>query len=152
MALFRTDSGTANLGNDYAGLIETTLAAVYHHSRHFARLTSAPLHVTGGAAASPGILRRIASIWRRPVISMENAGAALGAAVAGTQALFKSTGREFDVEEFSLRLLKRGIEIQPLSEDVAAFHAPGGFLAKFAAEEAKLIEAYPLVKKRRQED
>jgi hypothetical protein len=60
------------LDNDYSGLIETTLAAVYYHSRPFSKLTAGPLYVTGGATASREIIRRISGIWNRPVIRMEN--------------------------------------------------------------------------------
>jgi xylulokinase len=132
-----------NLGSDYAGLIETTLSSVYCHSKHFTRTTDEPLFVTGGASHSPGILQRIASIWNRPVVSIENCGAALGAAVAGIKAFRKSAGEDFDVKQFSLNLLHRGMEIQPLPEGVSAFHHPGGFLDKLAEEEAKLLQANP---------
>ncbi len=142
-ALTRVDS-PANLYNDYAGLIETSLSAVYWHSRHFARSAAGPLYVTGGASRSPGVLRRIAAIWRRPVVCIENAGASLGAAVAGVSALNKSKGRDFNVEEYCTNLLKRDIEIQPRPEDVSAFHDPGGFLTRFAAQEAKLLKDHPL--------
>jgi|WetSurMetagenome_2_1015567.scaffolds.fasta_scaffold23039_2 xylulokinase len=133
----------ANLGGDYSGLIETTLSAVYYYSRHFTR-NAGPLFVTGGASRSPGILRRIAAIWNRPVISIENAGASMGAAVSGISALYKSKGKHFDVKQYSLNLQKRKMEIQPRPEDVSSFHDAEGFLKKFAAEETRLLKANPI--------
>ena len=141
--LVRVRNATPNLGTDYAGLIETALAAVHHHSRGFARETAEPLYVTGGATNSPGIMRRISAIWNRQVIPVEKGGAALGAAVAGAYAFFKSEGEEIDIEQLSANLLRRGGAIQPRPEDVSAIHGPGGYLDKFAVEEAKLIAAHP---------
>ena len=142
--LVRTGDAPPGLGRDYSGLIETSLAAVYYHSKDFAGETGAPLYVTGGATGSPGIMRRVSGIWKRPVIQVEKAGAALGAAIAGVSAFFKSEREEFDVEQFSASILKRGEVIQSRPEDVSIFHRSGGYLDKFAAEEAKLIKAHPL--------
>lgn len=141
--LVRAKNVTPHFGADYAGLIEATLAAVYHHSRDFGRETTEPLYVTGGATNSPGIMRRISAIWNRPVVPVEKGGAALGAAVAGAYGFFRSEGEEIDVEQFVANLLKRKEPIQPRPEDVAALHSPGGYLDKFATEEAKLIAAHP---------
>ena len=141
--LVRVRNVTPNLGNDYAGLIETALAAVYHHSRGFARETAEPLYVTGGATNSLGIMRRVSAIWNRQVIPVEKGGAALGASVAGAYAFLKFGEEEIEIERFSANLLIRGRAIQPKPEDVSAFHGPGGYLDKFAAEEAKLIAAHP---------
>lgn len=142
--LVRIRKATPNPGTDYAGLIETTLAAVYHHSRGFARETAEPLYVTGGARNSPGIMRRVSAIWQRQIIPVEKGGAALGAAVAGASAFFKSEGKEIDIEQFGANLLSRGETIELRSEDVSAIHGPGGYLDEFAAEEAKLIARHPL--------
>jgi xylulokinase len=144
-ALTRIGS-SASLGQDYSGLIETTLAALYYHSKHFARSTTEPLYVTGGASRSPGIIRRIAAIWNRPAISIEKAGASMGAAVAGISALHKAKNEKFDVSKFSDNLLRKGKEVQPQPGDVSAFHNAGGFLDKFAEEEAKLLKANPVEK------
>ena len=143
-ALVRVRKATPNLGTDYAGLIETTLAAVYHHSAGFARETTKPLYVTGGARNSPGIMRRVSAIWQRPIIPVEKGGAALGAAAAGVSAFFKSEEEEVDIEQFCANLLSRGETIQLRPDDVSAIHGPGGYLNKFAAEEAKLIATHPL--------
>jgi xylulokinase len=128
------------LGTDYAGVIESSLAAVYYHSRGFSRETGEPLYVTGGARNSPEILRRVAAIWRRPVIPVVGGGAALGAAVAGAMALPKSEGKQADVERFvDKNILGRGQEIFPRDEDIQSFHRPGGYLERFAIAESRLI-------------
>jgi len=132
------------LGGDYAGIIETTLAAVYVHSKGFTRDTDEPLYVTGGATDSPGIMRRVAAIWNRNAIPMEKGGAALGAAVAGVQAYCKATGEPFDVEEYSQKILQRREAIKPRREDVEAYHGAGKYLDKFAAEEERLIQMHPV--------
>ncbi len=120
-----------SLGADYAGLIETTLASVYYHSQGFTRETSQPLYVTGGAGSSREIIRRVAAIWNRPVVPLDEGGAALGAAIAGAHALLKPWQK--------LEFVKSRQPIQPRPEDVAAFHRPGGFLDIFVKEEAKLL-------------
>lgn len=141
--LVRVEHATPSLGTDYAGLIETALAAVYHHSRGFARETTEPLYVTGGATNSRGIMRRISAIWNGHIIPVEKGGAALGAAVAGAYAFLKSEGEVVDIEQFGVNFLRRGETIQPRPEDVSAIHGSGGYLDKFAVEEAKLIATHP---------
>ena len=78
-----TDSDTPNLAEDYTGVIETSLAAVYVYSQVFTKQTQDPLFVTGGAIDSPQIMRRVAGIWNRPVVPVEKGGAALGAGSSG---------------------------------------------------------------------
>lgn len=142
--LVRIGDYTGSLASDYPGLVESSLAAVYYHSRDFSKPIKAPLYVTGGAINSPGIICRVAAIWNRPVALMGKGGAALGAAVAGVSAFAKSTGEKFNVEDFSAAVLPRGDTIEPIKENVAAFHSSGGYLDRFAEEEARLIEKYPL--------
>ena len=142
--LIRIGKDTGDLVGDYSGLVESSLAAVYYHSKSFSKLATTPLYITGGATSSLGVMRRIAAIWDRPVALSGKGGAALGAAVAGVSAYMKSTGEKFNVEDFSTAVLPRGKIIDPIKEDVAAFHSQGGYLDRFAAEEARLIEKYPL--------
>ena len=130
------------LGTDYAGLVEASLTSVYHHSRDFSGKTAAPLYITGGAAGSPEIMRRIAAIWGRPVTPVEKGGAALGAAVAAAYAFFRSGGEELDIERFCAALLSRGETVEPRREDISAVHGPGGYLERFAIEEGRLIAAH----------
>jgi xylulokinase len=142
--LARVNVHSPSLASDYAGIVESGLATVYYHSRGFSRPSGEPLHITGGATSSPGIMCRVAAIWNRPVALTGKGGAALGAAVAGVSAYFKSRGEKFNVEDYSSAVLPRGSIIEPQKDDVAAFHCPGGYLEKFATEEATLIAEHPL--------
>ncbi len=128
--LIRT-AGQPTLSEDYTGIIETSLAAVYVYSAVFTKQTQAPLFVTGGATDSPEIMRRVAGIWNRPTLPVEKGGAALGAAVAGVKALHDAANESFDIEAFSASVLKRGEPIQPHPEDVKAYHGEGKYLQRF---------------------
>ena len=132
------------LGSDYAGIIETSLAAVYLYSETFTQKSEEPLYVTGGATDSLEIMRRVAAIWNREIIPMEKGGPALGAAVAGAYAYCKSQGEPFDVEAFSQAILKRSKPITPKPVDVRAYHGHGKYLERFRAEEGKIIIEHPI--------
>jgi xylulokinase len=142
--LMRIGDSAPKVENDYSGLIETSLAAIYYYSRPFSKLTVRPLYATGGATASREVIRRISGIWNRPVIRLENMDTATSAGVAGVHAFFKSEGQQFDVEQFSFNLLKKGAEFRPIAEDIAVFHRPGGFLDNFSREQEKLLAKYSL--------
>ena len=139
-----TDSDTPNLAEDYTGVIETSLAAVYVYSQVFTKQTQDPLFVTGGATGSPQIMRRVAGIWNRPVVPVEKGGAALGAAVAGVNAYCATRDEPFDVEAFSAAVLKRGERIQPNGTDVAAYHGEGNYLHRFREIYEKIMRNNPL--------
>ena len=132
------------LSEDYTGIIETSLAAVYVYSAVFTKQTQAPLFVTGGATDSPEIMRRVASIWNRPTLPVEKGGAALGAAVAGVKALHDAANESFDIEAFSASVLKRGEPIQPHPEDVAAYHGKGKYLERFREKYEQIMAEHPL--------
>lgn len=128
------------LGADYAGLIETTLSSVYCYSKGFAKETNAPIYITGGAGSSPEIVRRVAAIWNRTVVPLDEGGASLGAAVAGAYAFLKSQGQVKNSNEFkTLDFIKKQSAIQPRPDDVKAFHRPGGYLDEFIKEENRLM-------------
>ena len=141
-ALIRS-SAQSTLAEDYTGIIETSLAAVYIYSAVFTKQTQEPLFVTGGATDSPEIMRRVAGIWNRPTLPVEKGGAALGAAVAGVKALFDADAdmeaESFDVEAFSAAVLKRGESIQPNPADVAAYHGEGNYLQQFQEQYEKIM-------------
>ena len=136
------------LAEDYTGIIETSLAAVYVYSAVFTKQTQTPLFVTGGATDSPEIMRRVAGIWNRPTLPVEKGGAALGAAVAGVKALYDADpdteNEPFDIEAFSASVLKRGEPIQPHSEDVAAYHGEGKYLQRFRETYEQIMTEYPV--------
>ena len=144
-ALIRS-SAESTLAEDYTGIIETSLAAVYIYSAVFTKQTQEPLFVTGGATDSPEIMRRVAGIWNRPTLPVEKGGAALGAAVAGVKALFDAdsdTGAaSFDVEAFSAAVLKRGESVQPNPADVAAYHGEGNYLQQFRERYEQIVAEY----------
>ncbi|MCX6003876.1 MAG: FGGY-family carbohydrate kinase [Chloroflexi bacterium] len=136
------------LGSDYSGLVESTLAIVHHYSKVFAKESFEPLYVTGGASNSPEIVRRIAAIWNRPVIRIEQTGAALGAAIAGAYTFLRSiTGKEVKVEEISKNLLKKSAPVNPMPDDITAYHGAGGYLEKLAPIEDKITKSHPLFTK-----
>lgn len=132
------------LAEDYTGIIETSLAAVYIYSAVFTKQTQAPLFVTGGATDSPEIMRRVAGIWNRPTLPVEKGGAALGAAVAGVKALYDADAESFDIEAFSASVLKRGEPIQPHPEDVAAYHGEGKYLQRFREKYEQITSEHPV--------
>ena len=141
-------SPQSTLAEDYTGIIETSLAAVYVYSAVFTKQTREPLFVTGGATESPEIMRRVAGIWNRPTLPVEKGGAALGAAVAGVKALFDADSdrkaESFDVEAFSAAVLKRGESIQPDPADVAAYHGEGNYLQQFRERYEQIMEEHPV--------
>ena len=136
------------LADDYTGIIETSLAAVYIYSAVFTKQTQAPLFVTGGATDSPEIMRRVAGIWNRPTLPVEKGGAALGAAVAGVKALYDANSdmdaESFDIEAFSASVLKRGEPIQPRPEDVDAYHGEGKYLQRFREKYEQITSEHPV--------
>lgn len=141
--LIRSDT-QPTLAEDYTGIIETSLAAVYIYSAVFTQQTQAPLFVTGGATDSPEIMRRVAGIWNRPTLPVEKGGAALGAAVAGIKALHDAENEPFDIETFSAAVLKRGEPIQPHPEDVAAYHGEGKYLQRFREKYEQIMAEHPV--------
>ena len=136
--------GQPTLSEDYTGIIETSLAAVYVYSAVFTKQTQAPLFVTGGATDSPEIMRRVAGIWKRPTLPVEKGGAALGAAVAGVKALHDAANESFDIEAFSASVLKRGEPIQPHPEDVQAYHGEGKHLERFREKYEQIMAEHPV--------
>jgi xylulokinase len=119
-----------DFARDYAGIVDSTLAAVYLYSAGFAPATEEPLFVTGGPAASRQILRRIAAIWKRPAVPIGSVGAALGCAVAGAVGVAREAGREIDVEGLTERVLPRGEVLLPSGDDIRAYHGHGGYLER----------------------
>ena len=141
--LIRSDT-QPTLAEDYTGIIETSLAAVYVYSAVFTKQTQAPLFVTGGATDSPEIMRRVAGIWNRPTLPVEKGGAALGAAVAGIKALHDAENEPFDIETFSASVLKRGEPIQPHPKDVDAYHGEGKYLQRFREKYEQIMTEHPV--------
>ena len=140
--IMRTTHDAPDFGADYSGLIETTLGTMYLYSKQFAKESSDPLYVTGGATRSPEILRRVAAIWNKPVVKIEETGAALGAAAAGVYAFLKTTGKEVKIDEINKKLLKKGETLQPVPADVDVYHGSGKYLEKLFSTVEKIIKEH----------
>ena len=112
-----TVAGGDEFARAYPGCVDSSLGLVYLASRPWVEGRTAPLAVTGGPTASPGILRRIAAVWNRPVVTIGTTGAALGAVAAALK---------FD--GVTIPLLPPSVPVQPVPTDVEALHRPGGYL------------------------
>ncbi|MBR9705209.1 xylulose kinase [Candidatus Pacearchaeota archaeon] len=138
--IHRVNYGMLNLVDDYNGIVESSLAAVYIHSKGFSKETSEPLYVTGGPTESYEVMRRVAAIWNRPVIPISAGGAALGAAVAGASSYLRKNNTPVSVEDLNRNVMKMGEVIEPDLGDVSAYHLEGsGYLDRFEKEEKKLL-------------
>jgi xylulokinase len=132
-----TVDGDSDFARAYPGCVDSALGLLYRGSLPWlgergspgkaTGPSAAPLFVTGGPTASPGILRRIAAIWNRPVVTIGTTGAALGAAAAALA---------FD--GVTTPLLPPSTPVLPRAEDVDAYHRPGGYLDRI---ETYLAEA-----------
>jgi len=80
-------------------------------------------------------MRRIAAIWNRPAIQAGQAGAALGAAVAGAVALVDEidTARDALADKLRAALYAGKAVTEPEPAMVAAYHAPDGYLDRLEA-------------------
>ncbi len=132
------------LAEDYAGVIETSLASVYVYSQVITKGTEVPLFVTGGATASAEIMRRVAGIWNRQAIPVEKGGAALGAAIAGAKAYCDAQNHTFELDAFSEAVLKRGAPVRPAPADIDAYHGHGKYLQRFCEFYEKIIGDNPI--------
>ena len=83
-------------------------------------------------------MRRIAAIWGRPAVRIEEAGAAAGAAVAAATALVPPEGREAYAERVAALVGRRGPRIEPSPSALAAYHGADGYLARLAREAERL--------------
>jgi xylulokinase len=127
--------GKQGFAEDYAGTVDSTLGLVYLGSRRFAAgdagvAAGGLMAVTGGAAMSDGVLRRVAAIWGRPVSRIDEAGAAAGAAVAAAAALVPEARREEYAARAAIAVSGRGKVVEPDREALAAYHGEGGYLRR----------------------
>ena len=134
----RLDDGPADFANDYPGVVDSALGLVYRYGSKISQPSANrdPISVCGGPSTSPEIMRRIAAIWNRPAIQAGQAGAALGAAVAGAVALVDENDAS-SREEVADRLRAAIYADKPVTEPdaslVAAYHAPEGYLDRLEA-------------------
>lgn len=124
---------------DYAGAVDSSLGLMWLASRSFAS-SSGGISVTGGAAASSGVLARVAAMWRTRVLPIANAGAATGAALAAAMALIHPSAREEILPSARAKAAGAGEPVDPRPDLVAAYHDPdgGAYLSRLegAAREA----------------
>jgi len=114
--------GDDSFAKAYPGCVDSALGLLYRGSLPWlagqsATAKASPLSVTGGPTSSPGIVKRIAAIWNRPVVTIGTTGAALGTAAAALA---------FD--GVTTPLLPPSVPVLPDPRHVEALHRPGGAL------------------------
>jgi xylulokinase len=124
-----TVEGGEDFSTAYPALVDSALGLLYRGSAPWLSGREAPLAVTGGPASSPGILRRIAAIWNRPVVTIGTTGAALGAAAAALA---------FD--GVRTPLLPPSSPVLPKASDVEALHRTGGYLDRIEDYLAQAVQ------------
>lgn len=113
----------------YPALVDSALGLLYRGSAPWLAGRESALAVTGGPASSPGILRRIAAIWNRPVVTIGTTGAALGAAAAA-----------LTYDGVRTPLLPPSSPVLPKTSDVEALHRPGGYLDRIEEYLAQAVQ------------
>jgi xylulokinase len=124
-----TVEGGEAFGTAYPALVDSALGLLYRGSAPWLSGRESPLAVTGGPASSPGILRRIAAIWNRPVVTIGTTGAALGAAAAALA-----------YDGVTTPLLPPSSPLPPKPSDVEALHRPGGYLDRIEEYLAQAVQ------------
>jgi xylulokinase len=121
---------------DYAAAVDSSLGLMALASAPFAGKVT-EVAVTGGAAASRGVLARVAAIWGARALPIADAGAAAGAAVAAACALAGEAERGALADRARAVAARPGMPVEPDPAAVAAYRAPGGFLERLAKELGK---------------
>ena len=135
----------ATIKLDYPGIVESSLGLVHIFSRGFTHASGEPIYVSGSIAKVPEVLRRVAAIWKRPVVAIGDLGAALGAAVAGAHASASMDGVVWpSVEELSAMVVPRSDPVDPRNDDVRAFYGAdethNGYLRRLEIEYRKAAD------------
>jgi len=123
--------GRPGFAEDYAGVVDSSLGLVALGSAPFST-AGGDIAVTGGAAASREVLKRIAAIWGRRVVPIADAGAAAGAAVAAACALADGADREKLAAAARLGAARPGKAVEPDPAAVEACRGKGGYLERLA--------------------
>jgi xylulokinase len=122
-----------SFSRDYAAVVDSSLGLMALASAPFAGKVD-QVAVTGGAAASPGVLARVAAIWGVPALPIADAGAAAGAAVAAAVALEPEAGRDALADRARAVAARPGKAVEPDPIAVAAYRGQGGFLDRLERE------------------
>lgn len=124
--LTRKDSQPADFAHDYAGVVDSALALLWHYSQGFAPSGKGKtLYIAGGPTANKYILQRVAAIWNCPVVVIGRAGAALGTAVAAGAALLPEAARNAWVGQTCAALIGGSAPVLPDPALVKAYHESG---------------------------
>ncbi|HTX72178.1 MAG TPA: hypothetical protein VMC79_05075 [Rectinemataceae bacterium] len=134
--------GRPDFAEDYAGAVDSSLGLLVLASEPFAA-RGAELAVTGGAAASRAVLKRIANLWGTRVLPIADAGAATGAAVAAACALVPEGEREELARRGRRGAAQPGSPVEPDAALSEACRKPGGYLERLAALFAEATGAAP---------
>ncbi len=118
---------------DYSAAVDAALGLMAIGSAPFAGKVT-EVAVTGGAAASRGVLARVAAIWDARALPIADTGAAAGAAVAAACALVGEAGRGALADAARAVAARPGTAVLPDAAAVRAYRAPGGYLERLEGE------------------
>jgi xylulokinase len=122
---------------DYAAAVDSSLGLMAIASAPFAGSVK-EVAVTGGVAASRGVLARVAGIWGVPALPIADAGAAAGAAVAAAVALVPEAERDELADKARAVAARPGKAVEPDPKAVAAYRDKGGYLDRLEKEFSRL--------------
>jgi xylulokinase len=131
---------TPSLGSfakDYSAVVDSALGLMAIASAPFAGKVS-EIAVTGGVAASAGVLARVAAIWGIPALPIADAGAAAGSAVAAACAIVPEGERDAVADRARAVAARPGKAVTPDAKAVVAYRGHGGYLERLEAEFAKI--------------
>jgi xylulokinase len=118
---------------DYAAVVDSSLGLMALASSPFAGKVD-EVALTGGAAASPLVLARVAAIWGARARPIANTGAAAGAAVAAACALAPTNERESLADRARAVAARPGPAVEPDPKAVSAYRGRGGYLETLKRE------------------
>ena len=118
-----------SFARDYSAAVDSSLGLVAIGSAPFAGAVS-EVAVTGGAAASRGVLSRVAAIWGARALPIADAGAAAGAAVAAACALVPEAERGELADRARAVAARPGKAVEPDPAAVRAYRGSGGYLER----------------------
>ena len=118
---------------DYSAAVDASLGLMAIASAPFAGKVS-EVAVTGGAAASRGVLARVAAIWGARALPIADAGAAAGSAVAAACGLVPEAERGALADKARAVAARPGAAVEPDPKSVAAYRGSGGYLARLEKE------------------
>lgn len=130
----------------YAAVVDSALVLTWAYAETFDPRWSGsdePLAITGGPSGDDEIARRVAAIWRRPVIRVAAGGAATGSAVSAAAALQHAAaggGERLETEALDRlrhQLIPPEPPIAPDPELVRAYHEEGAAAAIIADAERR---------------